>query len=182
MMTHHGRVPAPAVIGTFPQYCAGVSAVTYRRPAARTAATLLLVAAAVAAACADSTGSLLPGRTHSIVDPQGLPADQTGIALPDTVRGGASLVVPFFTSGSSSCTVAVGEDVAVLGQTVTITPYDRAIPPGSVCTGDLRRFARQTAVRAPTGEVTFQLRGRRLGASPDEPLTVLSRAVVVLPQ
>jgi hypothetical protein len=141
----------------------------------------LLLAGLLGAACAEPTAMPPAGRAFSFIEPGGMPFNQIGIALPDTVRAGTSTVVPFYAWGSSSCTVAAGEDVETLGQVVTITPFDRAMPPGAVCTLDLRRFERQTTVRPPTGRVTFQLRGRRLGARPDDPLVTLSRTVTVLP-
>lgn len=149
-----------------------------RRPGRLTA---LLLAGFVVSACTDPTVIPPAGKVFSVIDPDGLPPSNVGIALPDTVPSGASLAVPFYTWGSSSCTVAAGEDVSAAGQTITITSYDAAIPAGTPCTRDLRQFERRTTVQAPAGEVTFHLRGRRLGADPsDEPIT-LSRTVVVLP-
>lgn len=88
------------------------------------------------------------------------------------------MAVPFYTWGSSTCTIAAGEDVTVAGQVITITPYDRELSGTAVCTGDLRRFERQVTTQVPTGEVIFQLRGRRGGQAD---LTTLSRRVIVLP-
>ena len=141
-----------------------------------------LLFGAMALACAEPT-SPPGGKAFSLVDP-GFPPNQVGfvgIALPDTVSGGAAIAVPFYTWGSSSCTVAAGEDVAIVGSTVTLTPYDRARSPNAICTMDLHRFVRQTVVSAPTGEVTFQLRGRRLGSGPGDELIILSRTVTVQP-
>jgi hypothetical protein len=140
-----------------------------------------LLFGAIALACAEPT---LPpgGNAFSLVHPGGgIPPDQVGIALPDTVSGGAAITVPFYTWGSSSCTVAAGEDLAIVGRTVTLTPYDRARSANAICTMDLHRFVRQTVVSVPTGEVTFQLRGRRLGSGPGDELIILSRTVTVRP-
>ena len=139
-----------------------------------------LIAGAIALACAEPT---LPpaGKAFSLVDPGGLPPNEVGIALPDTVSGGAAIAVPFYTWGSSSCTVAAGEDVAIVGRTITLTPYDSALSTNAICTRDLHRFVRQTVVFLPTGEVTLQLRGRGLGSGPGDELIILSRTVTVRP-
>jgi hypothetical protein len=139
---------------------------------------LVLVAGAGAACAQRATPPA--GKTFSIIDPGGLPPDQIGLVLPDTLAGGGAVAVRFYTWGSSSCTEAAGEDVTAVGQTVTIMPYDRAVPPDAICTADLRRFERQISIRVPSGEVLFQLRGRRADGRPADSLATLSRTVTVI--
>ena len=143
--------------------------------------TILWLIGTIAFGCAEPT-TPPAGKTFSIVDPAGLPPGEFGIVLPDTVSGGSPIAVPFYTWGSSSCTVEAGEDIATAGRVVTLTPYDRALSRNAVCTDDLHRFARQTTVSVPTGEVTFQLRGRRVGAGSEDELVILTRTVIVRSQ
>ena len=130
------------------------------------------------AACGEFTNPM--GRHMSFIGADG-PSDEVGIPLPDTVYAlpEETIPVPFYTFGSSSCTVPAGEDVTVDGRTISITPYDRDTPSGTPCTADLARFRRWVLAPVPTGQVTFQLRGQ--GESPPSTIT-LTRTVTIVRQ
>lgn len=109
---------------------------------------------------------------------------QSGFDLGDTVRlVNGHATVTFFTFGSSSCTKAAGEDVVSGLRDVTITPYDQALPPSTICTADLGQFRRTVVVTPTPGSVVFRLRGRGPGAANDSiGLVTLEKTVTVVAQ
>ena len=104
----------------------------------------------------------------------GLP--QIFLTTPDTVAAG-SVVIRYNSFGSSSCNVPAGEAVASASGAVTITAYDRYVPPQAICTEDLATYDRSATITLARGTVVVALQGIR--ASNNYQVGEFRRTVVV---
>lgn len=124
----------------------------------RTASTLLLF---VGTAACGSPVDQDDRRVIGVVDAGGIGVD--ALIVPDTVRAGVPFTATVSTFGNS-CIRPDGAVVDVTALVATITPYDIAPPPESICTADVRAFPRPVTLTLPTsgaGLVRLQGRGFR---------------------
>jgi len=71
----------------------------------------------------------------------------TSLIAPSTVQAGAPFQVTASTFGSSTCTKPHGYQLDVLAGRVAVRLYDLTAPPQTICTDDLRGFARILILR-----------------------------------
>ncbi len=122
----------------------------------------LLAGVAALAACTDSFDPADPGKQLSIIDAGPVAGLPSGIVVADTVHAGL-VTIRYHSFGSSSCNRPNGEDVASDATSVTITAYDKAVPPRTACTADFGSFPRDVMVSVPAGTVEIRVRGLGMG-------------------
>jgi len=102
-------------------------------------------------------------RVVGFIDNGGLPIK--ALIVPDTVRARVSFTATVSTFGSS-CFRPDGAEVKTNGLVVSVTPYDVAPPPGSMCTADFGAHPRSVKLTfAAPGTGLVRLRGRGLASS-----------------
>lgn len=124
----------------------------------------------VAAACAEPTDPIPPGKQLSIIDP-GTPA---AIEVADTVAAGL-VTIRYHSYGSSSCNRPNGDDVTETGSTITITAYDHWVSPTMACTADFGTYNRESIVSLSAGTKLIRVRGTKTNGTE----AVLSKTIVV---
>jgi hypothetical protein len=123
------------------------------------------------AGCSDPTDPVPVGKQLSIVD-AGSPSSAIDVA--DTVAAGL-VPVRYHSYGSSSCNRPDGDDVTEVADVITITAYDKYVPPNTPCTEDFGTFPRESIVSLSTGTKEIRVRGLRVGGVE----AVLKKTVVV---
>lgn len=138
----------------------------------------LIAGLAFVAACTDSFDPVPNGKQLSIVDAGELAGLPSGIVVSDTVRAGL-VTVRFHSFGSSTCNRPDGEDVVSDVGSVTITAYDKYVPPKTACTDNFGSYPRDVMVSLAAGPVQIRVRGKSLlnGGTTVE----LHKEIVVLP-
>ena len=132
---------------------------------------------AALAACIDGTDPAAPnGKQLSIVEAGSAGGLPSGLMVADTVRAGL-VTIRFHSFGSSSCYRPDSEDVASDATSVTITAYDKYVPPNTVCTADFGSHPRDVMVSVPAGTVDIRVKGKGLGGM----AATLKKTIVALP-